>query len=114
MCWLDVSQAIIMTKKHETFKDVYRYFCADCGAEIDGEYDAADDTTTCTSCGKVWKVGEGVVGSGVDNPGQLTGKLFLICPVCHTETDEDVARKGDGEFVCPTCGFMGATEGGLY
>jgi predicted RNA-binding Zn-ribbon protein involved in translation (DUF1610 family) len=98
----------------KTFTDVFRYYCPNCGEEIDGEYDSTDDTTTCTSCGSVLKVGDGIATAGTPNPGVLTGKLFLICPNCKTETDEDVARKGDGEFVCPTCGFMGATEGGLY
>ena len=95
------------------FTDVFRYYCPNCGEEIDGEYDSNDDTTTCTSCGSVLKIGDGIASAGTPNPGELTGKLYLICPNCHAETDEDVARKGDGYFVCPTCGYMGKHDGGL-
>jgi len=99
--------------KNKQFSDVFRYYCPDCGAEIDGEYDSTDDTTTCTSCGKVWKVGEGIADSGVDNPGQLNGRLYLVCPICRHENDEDTARLGMGEFVCGNCGHRGSHDGGL-
>jgi len=38
--------------------DIIRYYCPNCGEEIDGEYDDSDDTTTCTSCGRVLKTDE--------------------------------------------------------
>jgi predicted RNA-binding Zn-ribbon protein involved in translation (DUF1610 family) len=52
-----------MTK--EVFNDVHRYYCPVCGAEIDGEYDDQDDTTTCTSCGKVLKSNTLVYTKGI-------------------------------------------------
>jgi uncharacterized Zn ribbon protein len=112
----------------EKFTTEFIYRCPHCGEWLPEwvhtqTYDEKTDTVICSGCSFVLKVGDGIAGSDTENPGDMEGALFFICPGCHSSiSEEHMVRLSDeepdnkdaaGVFICPVCKFHGRHDGGL-
>lgn len=112
-----------MTTEEKMFDDNFIYRCSVCGAWISAythseTYNLARDSIICNECSTELKIGDGIKGSDGENPGDLDGSLFFVCPVCNSSINEDhmprdSETEDEGIFVCPACGFKGRHVGGI-